>query len=110
MLLALNLLIVLWKVINNCIVTYILETLRKYPPVGNVHRQSVEPYTFPDTKLTIPKDFNIEIPILAIHRDPDIYEDPLKWNPERFNSESYKKIDPVNFIPFGIGLRKCIGL
>ncbi|KAF3419837.1 hypothetical protein E2986_12541, partial [Frieseomelitta varia] len=43
------------------------ETLRKYPPIGVLPRRAVRPYTFRNTKLTIPRRLMVWIPTLAIH-------------------------------------------
>ena len=40
------------------------------------------------------------------HRDPEIYEDPDEWIPERFLD---RKFSPFEFYPFGGGNRRCIG-
>ena len=40
------------------------------------------------------------------HRDPDIYEEPDEWIPERFLD---RKFSPFEFYPFGGGNRRCIG-
>ena len=40
------------------------------------------------------------------HRDPDIYENPDEWIPERFLD---RKFSPFEFYPFGGGNRRCIG-
>ena len=40
------------------------------------------------------------------HRDPEIYEDPDEWIPERFLDH---KFSPFEFYPFGGGNRRCIG-
>ena len=40
------------------------------------------------------------------HRDPEIYEDPDEWIPERFLDH---KFSPFQFYPFGGGNRRCIG-
>ncbi|KAK1122066.1 hypothetical protein K0M31_009909 [Melipona bicolor] len=84
------------------------ETLRKYPPIGLVPRRSVCPYTFRNTKLTIPKRLMLWIPILAIHRDPDNYPNPDVFDPERFNKEAIEARHPMTYLPFGAGPRNCI--
>ena len=40
------------------------------------------------------------------HRDPEIYEEPDEWIPERFLDH---KFSPFEFYPFGGGNRRCIG-
>ncbi|CAD1474802.1 unnamed protein product, partial [Heterotrigona itama] len=85
------------------------ETLRKYPPGGLVPRRALCPYTFRDTKLTIPKRLMLWIPIFAIHRDPDNYPNPDVFNPENFSDEAIEARHPMTFLPFGGGPRNCIG-
>jgi flavonoid 3',5'-hydroxylase len=61
----------------------------------------------------IPKNTRFNVNIWAIGRDPDIWANPLEFNPERFLSEENAKINPngVDFelIPFGAGRRICVG-
>lgn len=52
----------------------------------------------------------IWIPVYPIHRDPQYYPDPLKFDPERFNDNNDTYIQPYTYIPFGAGPRNCIGL
>ena len=49
------------------------------------------------------------IPIYALHHDPKYYPDPSRFDPERFSDDNKASIDPVTYLPFGIGPRNCIG-
>ena len=55
----------------------------------------------------------IYIPLLSIHLDPEYYEDPLQFNPDRFSIENggaKKYKDQGVFFPFGDGPRICVGM
>ncbi|KAF7394824.1 hypothetical protein HZH66_007998 [Vespula vulgaris] len=85
------------------------ETLRKHPPVWNLFRKcTASSYTFQGTKLTIPKNQTIFIPILGIHHDPNIYPKPEVFDPKRFIDEN-NIINDTTYIPFGRGPRSCMG-
>ncbi|XP_076642975.1 putative cytochrome P450 6a14 [Halictus rubicundus] len=85
------------------------ETLRKFPAGALLQRRTTSEYTFDTLKFTIPKLINIWIPVFAIHRDPEIYPDPEKFDPERFNKEEVRTRHPMHYIPFGDGPRNCVG-
>nr|GEX28035.1 probable (S)-N-methylcoclaurine 3'-hydroxylase isozyme 2 [Tanacetum cinerariifolium] len=59
---------------------------------------------------TVPKDCQILVNVWAIHRDPNIWDDPLSFKPERFigSNLSYKGND-FGYLPFGSGRRMCPG-
>jgi cytochrome P450 len=40
------------------------------------------------------------------HRRPDVWDEPARYNPDRFLGT---KINPYAFFPFGGGVRRCIG-
>lgn len=49
------------------------------------------------------------IPVHAIQRDPEIYPDPDKFDPDRFLENNVKDRHPMTFMGFGAGPRICIG-
>ena len=75
-----------------------------------LQRKSVAPYTFNGTKVSIPKDIKVIVPVWAIHRDSAIYPKPDEFDPERFNEENEKNRHPMNYLPFGDGPHNCIGI
>ncbi|KAL0110968.1 hypothetical protein PUN28_012779 [Cardiocondyla obscurior] len=85
------------------------ETLRKYPPATFLMRESTSNYTFDGTKVSVPKNQIVWIPIYAIHRDPHNYPKPDEFDPERFTEEAEQSRHPMVYLPFGDGPRKCIG-
>ncbi|XP_015438122.1 PREDICTED: probable cytochrome P450 6a14 [Dufourea novaeangliae] len=85
------------------------ETLRKYPPLHFLTRVATDNYTFSGTKVSIPKGTELFISTFAIQRDPEIYPDPEKFDPERFDVAAKKARHPMHFLPFGDGPRNCIG-
>ncbi|OAY75266.1 Flavonoid 3',5'-hydroxylase 1, partial [Ananas comosus] len=61
----------------------------------------------------IPKNTRLLVNIWAIGRDPNVWDDPLEFNPDRFMTPQGSKIDPrgndFKLIPFGSGRRICAG-
>ncbi|XP_062137470.1 probable cytochrome P450 6a14 [Drosophila sulfurigaster albostrigata] len=87
----------------------ISETLRKHSIVAHLMRVAQEDYKVPDTQLVIEKGTTLLIPIYAIHRDPEIYPDPERFDPSRFEPEAIEARHPYAYMPFGEGPRNCIG-
>ncbi|XP_022909588.2 cytochrome P450 6j1-like isoform X1 [Onthophagus taurus] len=92
----------------------IQETLRLYPPAMTLSKVCTETYYFPpingnSEQLKIDVETPIEIPIYAIQRDKKYFEDPEKFDPERFSEINQVKIVKGSYLPFGQGPRVCIG-
>lgn len=77
------------------------ETLRKYPPAFIITRNSTKDFKIPGTEMVIPAKTDININVLSIHRDPEYYPNPEKFDPLRFTKENVRVRKPFTFIPFG---------
>ncbi|KAL3527135.1 hypothetical protein ACH5RR_011791 [Cinchona calisaya] len=54
----------------------------------------------------IKKGWHVNVDATCIHYDPELYKDPMLFNPSRFD-EMQK---PYSYIPFGSGPRTCLGI
>ncbi|XP_043700478.1 flavonoid 3'-monooxygenase-like [Telopea speciosissima] len=63
---------------------------------------------------TILKGTNVFVNVWAMHRDPNAWESPLTFLPERFLSDSNNNYDykgtNFSYLPFGSGRRMCAGV
>ncbi|XP_070508784.1 probable cytochrome P450 28a5 [Chironomus tepperi] len=91
------------------------ETLRLHNPGSYIARQCIEPITlhFPkDKKVFFDVGDVVYIPNQSIFKDPEYFENPLTFYPERFAPENggvKAFMDQGIFFPFGLGPRNCIG-
>lgn len=80
------------------------ESLRLHPIVPMVGRLLQAPATVGGR--TYPKGTVLAPNIYLTHRNPDVWPEPERFDPGRFES----KVSPYEFLPFGGGVRRCIGL
>lgn len=85
----------------------IKECLRIYPPVPFIARKVSE--DFVHDGFTHYKGSAIHIHIYDIHRDPEVFPDPEKFDPDRFLPENSVNRSNFAFIAFSAGMRNCIG-
>ncbi|MGI8863490.1 MAG: cytochrome P450 [Solirubrobacteraceae bacterium] len=82
------------------------EALRIRPVIPGVGRV-VRGEPFQLNGYTIPAGVEINPSIRMIHRRGDIYPDPASFRPERFLGDDAP--DTYTWVPFGGGIRRCIG-
>lgn len=84
------------------------EVLRIISPVGGGFREVIQDCEF--QSYTIPKSSIVLYQINQTHQDPKIYLEPEQFDPERFSTERAEdKQKTFGYIPFGGGLRECLG-
>lgn len=82
------------------------ETMRLYPTVISfTTRLATE--TVEIDRLTVPKGARVIFNSWLMHKNPNIWPEPDKFDPERFREGA--EIHPCAFAPFGLGERKCLG-
>lgn len=86
----------------------IKETLRMFPPAAALFtRQAIEPVQIGPWQ--IPKGAMVLITPHVLHHDPRWFDEPSRFDPDRFSSERAERIPRGAYLPFGIGPRVCIG-
>ena len=86
----------------------ISEVLRLCSPAFNLIRRCDEDAEYKG--IRIPKGVEVNVPSYVLHRDPEVWESPLEFNPENFSPEAKEKRNPYSFLPFGTGPRQCMGM
>lgn len=86
----------------------IQEAMRLYPPAWITDRLALEDDEVAGIK--IPKGSLVVSYIYGTHHHPDWWQDPERFNPDRFTEEQLKMHEPFSYSPFGGGPRLCIGM
>jgi cytochrome P450 len=85
----------------------IKESLRLYPPIHLGQRIAAADLIFQD--YHIPAGTRVIYSIYLTHRDQNYWPEPARFDPERFSLEKNQRQTPHTYIPFGGGVRNCIG-
>jgi cytochrome P450 len=83
------------------------EGMRIYPPVPLIARAAETTDTV--CGYRIPAGFEVLTPQFVVHRDPDIWDQPLEYRPERFAPDAGDDRPAYAYFPFGGGARMCTG-
>ncbi len=80
------------------------ETMRSRPVIPIIGRRVTVPWQLGEYRM--PADSSILMSILLLHHRDDVYPDPFSFRPERFVG---RKPGTYTWIPFGGGIRRCLG-
>jgi cytochrome P450 len=83
------------------------ESLRLRPPAPMLARNAVAEDKL--GKFDVEAGGSVLAFTWAVHRHPDFWPDPLRFDPERFAPGAAKGRHVCSYIPFGAGPRICIG-
>jgi cytochrome P450 len=80
------------------------EAMRSRPVIPLIGRRVQVPWQLGEWQL--PAGTSVLVSILLLHHRPDVYPDPFAFRPERFLGV---KPGTYTWIPFGGGIRRCLG-
>jgi cytochrome P450 len=80
------------------------EGMRVRPVIPAIVRMVKRPWRLGE--YVVPADTPVAVSIVALHHREDVYPDPHAFRPERFVG---RKPGTYTWIPFGGGIRRCLG-
>jgi cytochrome P450 len=84
------------------------ETMRLWPAtIALFVREALE--DVPLGEYVIPRGGWVYMMPYIVHRDPRLFAEPLRFDPERFAPGRVEKMAPNSYFPFGAGPHVCIG-
>lgn len=83
-----------------------IQRISNVAPLGIAHRAmettKFKGYIIPKNTIVIPS-------LYSVHMDEQYWKDPFEFRPERFLDSNGDLVHHENFIPFGMGKRRCMG-
>ncbi|MEV8353330.1 cytochrome P450 [Streptomyces niveus] len=83
------------------------EAMRLYPPASMIPRQAVRDTTVGN--YTIKAGTMVFINAYSLHRRAEVFEDPERFDPDRFARPREKALPKSAYLPFGTGGNVCPG-
>ncbi len=80
------------------------EALRLYPTIWVLERRAIEAESIGG--YGIPKGSSVLVSPYVLHRHPDHWKDPERFDPARFLGNA----EPAAYLPFGLGPHTCLGM
>ena len=70
-------------------------------PLGHLERTCAKEYTFNGTNVTVKPGTLIQMPTVAMMKDPKFFEDPLTFDPTRWGKDESARRNPYLLHTFG---------
>src|SRR6202043_946057 len=83
------------------------EAIRVYPPIAAISRVAMGPDELGGEKVK--RGSMIVIAPYVLHRHEMYWREPDAFDPSRFLGKAKNEIDRYAYLPFGAGIRTCIG-
>ena len=84
------------------------EALRLHPPQPAITRMANEKITLGGYQ--IPANTSIMVDAHVMHHHMRYWDDPEKFDPDRFAPSNHEKVEHYAYIPFSLGRHTCIGI
>lgn len=83
-----------------------------HPPFDVITRQCTKDYKIADSKIVIENGTLILFSVTGPHYDPNHYDQPGEFRPQRFINDQSVNKNSINvpYLTFGDGPRNCIGM
>lgn len=87
----------------------LMEAQRLYPPAWAIGRKALRDFEVSGYRLHA--GINVVVSQWVLHRDPQLYPDPERFDPERWREEAARRrsLPKFAYLPFGAGPRVCVG-
>lgn len=87
------------------------ESMRVRPPAWLLGRKALTDYklTHEGQDYLVPQDTTVVMSQWVMHRDPRFWDEPERFNPERWSTDDSTSRPRFTYFPFGGGMRQCIG-
>ncbi len=85
----------------------IQETMRLYPPIWGLIRVAEEPDEIAGKEIKVGD--RVVLFAYGAHHNPNYWDDPETFSPERWMGDAAKKRVKYSYMPFGAGRRSCPG-
>jgi cytochrome P450 len=86
----------------------IQEAMRLYPPAPVIVRAATRDLVVGGQPIA--RGTAVYVPVYALHRHAKLWDEPDRFDPDRFAAGAAKARHRYAFIPFGAGPRICIGM
>lgn len=83
------------------------ESMRLYPPAWLIEREALVDDSIDG--YHVPKGSVVMLCLYTTHRHPDFWDDPERFDPDRFLADRHQHRSRGAYFPFGAGQRQCIG-